>query len=155
MTATDLMGWAAAAMTLLAFTSRDVHLLRLASLGASVAFITYATATATWPVLALHTVMLPVNLRRLFELRRAGRSSREKSGQCNTSMTCDSGKTARRTSRRWRRLALVALAVVSSAMPTAAAPTCAECIHARAVESCRQDQVPESMVASLARAGAR
>ena len=70
MTAADLMGWAAAAMTLLAFSSRDVRLLRLASLGASVAFIIYAMSMASWPVLALHTVLLPINMFRLFELRR-------------------------------------------------------------------------------------
>lgn len=75
MNAIDLTGWAAAALTLLAFTSRDVWLLRLASMGASVAFITYAAVTSTWPVLALHAVLLPLNLLRLLELRRAGRRS--------------------------------------------------------------------------------
>lgn len=76
MTAIDFIGWAAAVMTLLAFTSRDVWLMRVASMGASMAFITYAAATASWPVLALHTVLLPVNLLRLVELRREGRRFR-------------------------------------------------------------------------------
>jgi hypothetical protein len=61
----DLIGWCAASMTLLAFTSRDVHRLRLASLGASVAFITYGAMTSTWPVLALHCALLPINIYRL------------------------------------------------------------------------------------------
>ena len=155
MTATDLIGWVAAAMTLMAFTARDVRLLRLASLGASVAFITYATATATWPVLALHTVLLPINLLRLFELRRAARSSPEQNRQCNPSITYDSGRTGPKTSRRWRRLASLALALASNAMPTAAPPACADCLHASAIESFRRDQVPEPMVAGLARQGAR
>lgn len=67
----DLIGWAAAATTLLAFCSRELWLLRTAALGASAAFIVYAAATGTWPVLALHAVLLPVNLLRLLELRRA------------------------------------------------------------------------------------
>ena len=66
----DLIGWAAAAFTLLAFTLRDLRLLRSAAVCASVAFIVYATATNTWPVLALHAVLLPLNLLRLLEMRR-------------------------------------------------------------------------------------
>jgi hypothetical protein len=67
MSFTELIGWAA---TLLAFSVRDVRLLRLASVGASLAFITYGAAANAWPVLALHCLLLPVNLLRLRELRR-------------------------------------------------------------------------------------
>ena len=62
MTSTEIVGWAAVAFTLLAFSSRDVRLLRLASVGASVAFIIYGAATSIWPVLALHCVLLLINL---------------------------------------------------------------------------------------------
>ena len=51
MTTTELVGWTEAAFTLLAFNSRDARLLRLASIGTRVAFITYSAATSTWPVL--------------------------------------------------------------------------------------------------------
>jgi hypothetical protein len=75
MSFTELMGWAAASMTLLAFTARDLRVLRLASVGASLAFITYGAAEAAWPVLVLHCLLLPVNLLRLRELRRESRGS--------------------------------------------------------------------------------
>lgn len=80
----EWVGWAAAAMTLLAFTSRDLWLLRIASLGASIAFIVYATATSTWPVLALHAVLLPINLLRLIELHRVWRPSMRRIGALGT-----------------------------------------------------------------------
>jgi hypothetical protein len=88
MTSTELIGWAAASKTLLAFTARDVRLLRLASLGASVAFITYGAATATWPVLALHCVLLPVNLFRLRELRLESGSLKGRDPQGSASLPC-------------------------------------------------------------------
>ncbi len=53
MTLIDLIGWAAAALTLLAFTLRDVCLLRTASPGAGVAFTVYAGVMATWRMLVL------------------------------------------------------------------------------------------------------
>jgi hypothetical protein len=84
MTPIDLIGWAAAALTLLAFTLRDVCQLRMASLGASVAFIIYAGVMATWPVLVLHAVLLPINLLRLLELRRNRRPSNECDGRLST-----------------------------------------------------------------------
>lgn len=71
MTFTEFIGWTAASLTLLAFNLRDVKLLRLVSVGASVAFITYGAITSAWPVLALHCLLLPTNLLRLLELRRA------------------------------------------------------------------------------------
>ncbi len=84
MTSIDLIGWAAAALTLLAFTLRDVCQLRMASLGASVAFIIYAGAMATWPVLVLHAVLLPINLLRLLELRRIRHPANERDGRLST-----------------------------------------------------------------------
>jgi hypothetical protein len=75
MNTTELAGWSAAVLTLLAFTMRDVRQLRMASVAASVCFIAYGAATSAWPVLALHAVLLPVNLFRLHELRRPGRGA--------------------------------------------------------------------------------
>jgi hypothetical protein len=65
MTSIELSGWAASALTLVAFTSRNLQRLRLASVGPSVAFIVFAATTAAWPVLALHALLLPISLRRL------------------------------------------------------------------------------------------
>ena len=69
MTSIELAGWAAAALTLVAFTPRNVQRLRLASVGPSAAFIVFAATTAAWTVLALHPLLLPITLRRLLELR--------------------------------------------------------------------------------------
>ena len=144
MTAADLIGWAAAAMTLLAFTSRDVRLLRLASLGASVAFITFGAATETWPVLALHAVLLPINLMRLLELGRARPSDRKQDPPGKASANCACGKTPARPFRPCSRLSMLALVFVPGAMPAAATPPYADRMHARAVESFRQGRFPEA-----------
>jgi hypothetical protein len=82
MNTTELTGWSAAVLTLLAFTMRDVRKLRMASVAASVCFIAYGAATSAWPVLALHAVLLPMNLFRLHELRRPGRGASGPLGKC-------------------------------------------------------------------------
>jgi hypothetical protein len=94
MTSIDLMGWAAT-LTLPAFTSRDVRLLRCAWLDASIAFTTYGAASSTWPVLALHAVLLPINLFRLLELHRANcRTHQEDQPQIAPATTCSCGSSA-------------------------------------------------------------
>jgi hypothetical protein len=70
MNGADSLGWCAAALTLLTFAARDMRLLRMAALAANLCFIAYATAIQLWPVLALHLVLVPVNLLRLMELGR-------------------------------------------------------------------------------------
>ena len=61
----DALGWAAAALTLFAFTCNDIVRLRYAALAANAAFIGYGIAAHLWPVLALHFVLVPINLWRL------------------------------------------------------------------------------------------
>ena len=150
MTPVDLTGWGAAALTLLAFTSRDLRLLRTASLGASLCFITYGTASEIWPVVALHSVLLPVNLLRLLEMRGSKKrlvATPSPSGQDQTTVAAACGclgKPARRTPLL-RRLAPLALLLACTAMPaTASSPTHAERMHAKAVESFRQGRFPEA-----------
>lgn len=70
MTPSDLLGWTAAALTLLTFASREMALLRLTALLANACFIAYAVHEQLWPVLALHVALVPINLYRLLELRR-------------------------------------------------------------------------------------
>jgi hypothetical protein len=145
MTSIDLIGWVAAALTLLAFTSRDVRLLRSASLAASVAFITYGAASSTWPVLALHAVLLPVNLLRLFELHRASRRTSEREQPRIAPATCGCREPTVKTRKPLHRMALLPLVLVCSAVPAASVPgTNAERMHARAVESFRQGRFPEA-----------
>lgn len=61
----DVYGWAAAALTLLAFSCTHIVRLRYVALGANFAFIAYGFNAELWPVLALHAVLVPVNLWRL------------------------------------------------------------------------------------------
>ena len=61
----DALGWAAAALTLFAFTCNDIVRLRWAALAANAAFIAYGVTAQLWPVLALHFVLVPINLWRL------------------------------------------------------------------------------------------
>lgn len=65
----ELLGWMAAALTLSSFCCRDVLYLRLLALGANASFIAYALLAGIQPVLALHLLLAPVNIWRLFELR--------------------------------------------------------------------------------------
>ncbi|HMA16531.1 MAG: hypothetical protein ACM35H_02055 [Bacteroidota bacterium] len=71
MSAGDLAGWVAAALTLLAFLMRSMTALRLAAIAANLCFILYGMLNVAWPVLALHLVLLPCNLQRLWELQRS------------------------------------------------------------------------------------
>ncbi|MBK6851975.1 MAG: hypothetical protein IPG93_10220 [Burkholderiales bacterium] len=65
----DLLGWLAAGLMLLTFWCADARALRRCAIGANLAFIAYGLAADLAPVLALHLVLLPVNLFRLLRLR--------------------------------------------------------------------------------------
>ena len=153
MTVTELTAWAAAALTLLAFNSRDVRLLRLVSVGASVAFITCGAATSTWPVLALYCELLPSTCsgcsncsapsaacnRGACRARRTGstRCPAATAGQASPALSCAWGRTPAKTSRRWPRFAVMTLAFISSDMRASAQATQAEHLHIRALASPR------------------
>lgn len=63
--AADLVGWLAAALTYLTFFCRDVRRLRCMALAANAAFIGYGLVAGILPVLALHLLLVPLNLWRL------------------------------------------------------------------------------------------
>jgi hypothetical protein len=71
MNASDWLGWSAAALTLLTFAARDMAMLRVTALTANFSFIAYGATAQLWPVLVLHLVLVPLNLHRLRQLRRA------------------------------------------------------------------------------------
>jgi len=71
------IGWLAAGLTLLTFSMRSMVALRLAALAANLCFIVYGASAGLPPVLVLHVLLLPCNLLRLAELRRAGRGDDE------------------------------------------------------------------------------
>ena len=67
MTSIHLLGWAAAALTLLAFACQDMLKLRVAAIAANLAFIGYGTGAELWPVATLHVLLVPINIRRLVQ----------------------------------------------------------------------------------------
>lgn len=70
MTTLDLVGWLAAALTLLTFTMRSMTALRVMAVGANAALFNYGALADLPPVLALHLLLLRCNLYRLAELWR-------------------------------------------------------------------------------------
>jgi hypothetical protein len=66
----DVLGWAAALLTLMTFVCRDMRRLRLLALAANAAFIAYGALAHLLPVLALHLALVPVNLWRLNQTMR-------------------------------------------------------------------------------------
>lgn len=73
MTISDVIGYVAAALVLVAFYQRQMIPLRVAALGSNLAFIVYGLALGLIPVWLLHAVLLPVNTRRLVEALRSQR----------------------------------------------------------------------------------
>ena len=67
----EAIGWAAAAFTLGAFSMRTMIPLRVAAIASNLCFIAYGAGGGLTPVLALHSVLLPFNIWRLFEILRS------------------------------------------------------------------------------------
>jgi hypothetical protein len=68
----DVVGYLAAGLVLVTFCTRSMSRLRLIALASNVAFITYGYLANLTPVLALHTILLPVNTYRLGQLYWSG-----------------------------------------------------------------------------------
>ena len=64
----DVVGFAAAVMTLAAFAQRSMLPMRVSAILANVFFIAYGWLGPLYPVLCLHLVLLPVNIYRLAEV---------------------------------------------------------------------------------------
>ncbi|MBO1907068.1 hypothetical protein KHP60_17400 [Microvirga sp. 3-52] len=69
----DLMGYAASGLTLATFAQKTMMPMRIMAIGANICFIGYGAMGLFIPVLALHVVLLPVNLVRLRALVRQSR----------------------------------------------------------------------------------
>lgn len=63
----DLLGWAAAALMVATFCCRDTLRMRPLAVATNLAFIGYGAWAALPPVLALHLLLLPINLWRWVE----------------------------------------------------------------------------------------
>ncbi len=78
MTGADAIGYLAASLVLVTFCMRTMNNLRYVAIASNLAFIVYGYCGDLMPVLLLHLVLLPVNIRRLTELaapRRAAPTS--------------------------------------------------------------------------------
>src|SRR5215211_7777819 len=67
----DLIGFFASALVLATFAMKDMHRLRAMAVLSNLAFILYGAMSGLLPVLILHLLLLPLNLRRLVEDARA------------------------------------------------------------------------------------
>ena len=65
---TEIAGFIASGLVLLTFAMRDMRLLRTVAICSNVAFIIYGGLNWLLPVLALHLLLLPLNIFRLTEI---------------------------------------------------------------------------------------
>src|SRR5215468_3165070 len=61
---TDALGYIAAGLVFATFCAQQMALLRALAIASNVAFIGYGFLDGLWPILILHSAMLPVNIRR-------------------------------------------------------------------------------------------
>ncbi len=68
MTVTDFLGYAAAFLVLLTFSMKTMVQLRVVGILSNVFFIGYAYLMGAHPILILHTILLPLNIFRLWQI---------------------------------------------------------------------------------------
>lgn len=71
--AATLLGVGGVALSVASFVMKRMMPLRLLAIGANIFFIGYGIAISAWPGLLLNAILLPVNGRRLWEIRRLSR----------------------------------------------------------------------------------
>lgn len=75
----DWLGWAAALLTLATFSMKTMISLRVIAIASNIAFMSYGALAHIYPVIALHSALLPFNIFRLVQMRRliasAGKAS--------------------------------------------------------------------------------
>ena len=67
---TDAVGFIAAALTLATFSQTSMTAMRLTAIAANLCFISYGVLGGFLPIALLHTLLLPINITRLRQLRR-------------------------------------------------------------------------------------
>jgi hypothetical protein len=72
----DTLGWIAAALMVATFSCRDPLWMRPLAVCTNLAFIAYACIAGLAPVLALHALLLPINLMRWWQSAREYRWAR-------------------------------------------------------------------------------
>lgn len=76
----DLNGYIASALVLATFSMKSMRGLRLTAIASNVAFILYALVANLHPILVLHVVLLPLNIYRLAQIKRASAVRRQTLG---------------------------------------------------------------------------
>ncbi len=79
----DIIGFVASALVLATFAMKDMRHLRAMAVLSNLAFIVYGAINGLLPVLILHLLLLPLNLRRLIEETRAAAVSQTYAQQGN------------------------------------------------------------------------
>jgi len=69
----DILGWTAAALMVATFSCREARHLRPLAVATNLAFVGYGAAAELMPVLALHLLLLPINLWRWAQVRALSR----------------------------------------------------------------------------------
>lgn len=64
----DASGYIASALVLLTFCMTSMRPLRMVAIASNVAFIAYAMTAHLYPVLLLHSILLPLNVTRLLQI---------------------------------------------------------------------------------------
>jgi len=72
----DWLGWAAALLTLVTFSMKTMIPLSAIAIASNIAFISYGALAEIYPVVALHSTLLPFNFIRLLQMRRLVASAR-------------------------------------------------------------------------------
>ena len=66
----DLIGYIASFLVFSTFYVKKILTLRLVAICSNVAFILYAIGSGLHPIFVLHSLLLPLNLYRIFEIKR-------------------------------------------------------------------------------------
>jgi hypothetical protein len=66
----EALGFVGSGFAIVTYWMRDMLSLRIAAVLSCIFFIAYGAMIASWPLLAMELVLLPVNAWRLFELRK-------------------------------------------------------------------------------------
>ena len=96
---TDALGYVAAGLVFATFCAKRMASLRALAIVSNVAFIGYGFLDSLWPILVLHSAMLPMNIQRYRQSVR---------GHCST-RTADAGLPVGRRSPLLRYLITIAL----------------------------------------------
>jgi len=96
---TDALGYVAAGLVFATFCAQRMALLRALAIASNVAFIGYGFLDGLWPILILHSAMLPINIQRCRQSMR---------GHCGTT-TADAGTPVPSRSTLLRNLITIAL----------------------------------------------